>query len=85
MEITKILILTIAGLNLAFLSVIPASNEAGKLLNTGTDLNDCLVPKGQKTNWGLKKKERTERSGSSETNEIVTGIFPCFGLNKEQN
>lgn len=83
MEITKILILTIAGLNLAFLSVIPASNEAGKLLNTGTDLNDCLVPKKQI--GGLKKKERTERSGSSETTEIVTGIFPCFGLNKEQN
>lgn len=42
-------------LNLAFLSLVPTFDEVGKLLNTGADSSDCLVPKG------LKPKREVER------------------------
>lgn len=50
----------IAGLNLAFLSLIPASDEVGKLPNTGADPNDCLVPKGQKTKGGGEEERKNQ-------------------------
>lgn len=45
-------------LNLAFLSLVPASDEVGKLLNTWTDFSDCLGPKGQKTKREVERKNQ---------------------------
>lgn len=45
-------------LNLAFLSLVSASDEVGKILNTGTDSSDCLVPRGQKTNREVARSQK---------------------------